>query len=527
MLKARITLCDLLLEATRQGESIVFGGSHITAHAHALLESVLVKTRGQWFFVVRERLAAGAIARAVQDREVSPETFGKLYNECLLWPLDYVLIEVAQAGCRMRLRSGVLGSVPVYCRATHDKATVSWDFTDLATGSTAVDTEIAAHRLAMHTVYSARQLYVGVHLLTERATLDIEPGKASFRYPTPIQESIPSPLADDIDALQVFGSLLQRVVSSRPLMTGRLALELSGGMDSASVACALASRYVGIASKGILLDGEVRQPQVERRQWIVERLGLHDETVEISAFPPIIDLQQMSATSNLYWEYYLEACAALWSLARSQGRDTLFTGIGGDELFPSYLNEMPGHLLGKTSRAADIQHCALSLLTPRALGAANSLRGFDAPLSPVPATSLLAHACRAPDLLRHGMWPVNPLSDPNLVAFCHRLPRGSRQGRELMRQYLESHLGSNVFARDYTKETFADVLPGQIALHADTLAIQLRECALADLGLINHKAVLALLDTVVVTRAQAPTAALASFLWLERGVRQIGRAMAA
>ncbi|TCV97704.1 asparagine synthase (glutamine-hydrolysing) [Luteibacter rhizovicinus] len=520
MLKADITLSDLSLSAEWRDGSIALGTSRIIPYAHPMLETALVRTEGQWFVTVRERLAPVPSDKVPACRDVDAEEFQRLYQECILWPLDYVLIEVAQAGCRMRVRTGVLGSVPVYCRAANDKVTISWDFADFANEPLAIDAEIASHRLALSTIYSARQLCVGVTLLTERASFHVEPGKANYRYPVPMEETSPSPLPEGQDALRVFSELLQRVVSARPIAMDRVSIELSGGMDSATVACAVAAFHGRMASKGILLDGDVRQPQIQRRQWITSRLDLSDETVEIAAFPPNLDLQEHQAR-GLYWEYYLEACTALWESARVQGHDMLFTGIGGDELFPGYANEKQEEGGGKPGKENEATHYAERLMTPRALSAARSMRCFDAPASPVPATALLAHACRAPDLLRHGLWPVNPLSDPGLVAFCHRLPRDSRQGREVMRQYLHARLGSEVFPRSYIKETFARVLPDLISRQAATIASQLRDCALADLGLVDQRAALALLDTVAATRAQAPTAALASFLWMERCVRQI------
>jgi asparagine synthase (glutamine-hydrolysing) len=66
------------------------------------------------------------------------------------------------------------------------------------------------------------------------------------------------------------------------------------------------------------------------------------------------------------------------------------------------------------------------------------------------------------------------------------------------------------------------VLPELIARQANGIAGQLRECALADLGLVSRDAVLALLDTVKTTRSEVLTAPLANFLWLERFVRQLG-----
>ena len=90
-----------------------------------------------------------------------------------------------------------------------------------------------------------------------------------------------------------------------------------------------------------------------------------------------------------------------------------------------------------------------------------------------------------------------------------------------MRRYLRSYLGDEVFPHRYVKETFAEVFPELIARQKETIAGQLKECALTDLGLVDQPAVLALLEEVAATRAVAPTSALVNFLWLERLVRQL------
>lgn len=523
MLKAEIALRDLAHPAAWRDGAIAFGDSRIRPHPHPALETLLVRTQGQWFAVVRERSAAGASAETAASRDVDADEFDRLYRECMLWPLDYAMIEAAQAGNRIRLRAGALGSAPVYCRATDDRVTVSWDFADFVGRPLAMDIEIASRRLALRSVYSARQLCVGAMLLTERASLYAEPGKASYRYPSPAEPAEATPLPADRDALAEFERRLHRVASLRPFARAQASVELSGGMDSATVAAALAAIHGRIASMGIALDGDTREAQLARRRRIVDRLGLDDGTVEIAALPPSLDLRpQPGRIAGPYWEYYLEACTALWRSARTRGCDVLFTGIGGDELFPAYIDELPQARGAPAGRGDGAEEHAERLLTPRAANAARSLGGFDAPASPVPATSLLAHACRAPYALRQGLWPVNPLSDPGLVAFCHRLPAEHRRERELMRRYLGAHLGDDVFPRGYMKETFVHVIPALVALHAETIAAQLRDCALADLGIVERDAALALLRTAAATRDPGAVAALAMFLWMERFARQVG-----
>jgi len=521
MLKATIAFADLAFDPHWDGHAVAFGASRIEPFAHAALETLLVRTDAQWLVTVRERRTdSGAPARRI---DVDAGEFEQRHREALLWPLDYLMLEAAQEGCRVKVRAGVFGVLPVYARIDDDQLELSWDVADLTQRPIAIDFEIASHRLALHTLYSARQLGVGVTLLTERASLAMEPGKANYHYPPPAQDTQPAAPRAREQWLADFNLQLRDAVNARPFAAGRAALELSGGMDSATVACGLTQLGSPATSLGILLDGDTRQPQLRRRDAIVARLGLHDRKVEITAFPPSLDLRAAPGQRlGFHQEYYLEACAALWDQATALGCDRLYTGIGGDELFPDYRHELPDE-----DAAFDLQreraHRAEAdqLLTPRAREAARGLHCFGAPASPVPITALAAQACRAPDIARRGLWPVNPLSDPRLARFCHQLPRELRRERALMQRYLRARLGEDTFPAGYRKETFEQVFPRLIAAHVMKLREQLRECALADLGLVDQRGVVALLDAVAARQERAPTAVLVAFLWMERLARHL------
>lgn len=518
MIKADIAWSDLSHEPEWRQEAVVLGNGRIIPYRHAALETLLVRTEGRWFAVVRERRVGVGSGEAATVETVNAERFEELYRSCLLWPLDYVMVEVAQRGRRVKLRAGVLGSAPVYCRATNEKVVISWDFADFLTEKLPIDFEVASCSLALEQVYSARQICVGVHLLTERATFYLEPGRAQYQYPAAFEVPVSVPAQEDRDVAAIFGQLLDRSIAMRPMTADRISAELSGGMDSAAVACALAALHGSVTSQGVLVGGDFRAPQVERRQQIVATLGLLDETLDIDALPPSLDLGPGERKEYVNTEYYLEAFEALWSSAHSQGRDLMFTGLGGDELFMGW-GELGQDDMADDPKLADPQRYARQLLTPRALSAARSLHAFDAPAGPVP--SVMASVGKAHHLMRHGMWPINPLSDPGLMIFCYQLPQEQRRRRETMRRYLRARLGAEVFPHDYAKETFAQVFPRLIAKHKTAIATQLRECALADLGLIDQRAVLALLEDVAATQAVAPTSPLVNFLWKERFVRQL------
>ncbi len=518
MLKADIAWSDLSHTPTWKQGAIVAGNGRLVPYRHAALETWLVCTEGRWFATVRERLAGTASEAEATVQTVTAERFDELYRSCLLWPLDYVMFEVAQPGRRVKLRAGVLGSAPVYCRATDEKVLVSWDFADFLAEKLPIDFEAASCSLALEQVYSARQICVGVHLLTERATFYLEPGRAEYRYPAAFEVPEPTRRGEDVDVVAAFGQLLQRSIAMRPITADRIAAELSGGMDSATVACVLAELYGPVASQGVLVTGENRLPQIERRRKIAARLGLLDETVDIDALPPSLDLRPGARKEYVNTEYYLEAFEALWGAAHAQGRDLMFTGLGGDELFMGSGGAGQG-VAADAPMLTEPQRYGRRLLTPRALSAARSLHAFDAPAGPVP--SVMASVSKSHHLLRHGMWPVHPLSDPNLMIFCYQLPSQYRRRRDTMRQYLQACLGQEIFPHDYAKETFAQVFPGLIAKQKAAIAAQLRECALADLGLIDRDAALALLDEVALTQAIAPTSPLINFLWMERFARQL------
>lgn len=518
MLKADIAWSDLSHDPEWRQGAVTFGSGWISPYRHASLQTLVVRTEGRWFVVVRECIAGEGPRDPIMVETVGAERFEELYRACLLWPLDYVMIEVAQQGRRVKLRAGMLGSAPVYCRATEERVVVSWDFADFLAEKLPIDFEAASCSLALEQVYSARQICVGVHLLTERATFYLEPGRAQYRYPTAFEVPASAPPREDVDVVATFGKLLLRAIAMRPTTAGHIAAELSGGMDSATVACALAALYGPVASQGVLIAGDGQSSQVERRQQIVAKLGLLDETVDIDALPPSLDLRPGERKEYVNTEYYLEAFEALWGSAHAQGRDVMFTGLGGDELFMGLSGPGQSDMTGNPE-PSESQRYARQLLTPRALTTARSLHAFDAPAGPVP--SVMASVSKAHHLMQHGMWPINPLSDPNLMIFCYQLPPEYRRGRNIMRRYLHDCLGGEIFPHDYIKETFAQVFPGLIARQKTAIAAQLRECALADIGLIDQRAALALLDEVAATQAVAPTSPLVNFLWMERFARQL------
>ncbi|WP_338695845.1 hypothetical protein V5279_06060 [Bradyrhizobium sp. 26S5] len=162
MLKATLKIADLEnYDPVAKGSSIQVGESYIRPFQHKSLESSLVKNTEQWFFVIRERQVAAdeAGVHSVVIAHASMDQFRQHYQKCMHWPLDFIVIEAARRGPRLRVRAGYIASLPIYFHVEERTRTVtlSWDFMDLLDKSGTIDTEIIAHHLSMRTFYSARQ----------------------------------------------------------------------------------------------------------------------------------------------------------------------------------------------------------------------------------------------------------------------------------------------------------------------------------------------------------------------------------
>ncbi|CAM2163202.1 asparagine synthase (glutamine-hydrolysing) [Burkholderia cepacia] len=531
MLKANIDVRDLAkCHPSIVAGKVIFGRSEIEPVKTKYLKSVLIRGLNRWFVAVWEpsfKDDGWELTGDEYGQEFDDERYMRVYEAAASMASNFVLVEVVRDAysARLRVLSGLGGVAPLYASVAAFRVTLSWDFADLVSrGSHAIDFEVAAHLLTLRTIYSSRQICTGISMLTERSSLYVDSdGEVSFVYPPATSAVSPSPVCDGIDLVASFGELLEHAVSARGLSSSSCALELSGGMDSAAVACAVAdSGLQSVRSWGIMLADNHRDAQSCRRAAIVAKLGLVDECVDVAAFMPnVVPDAASRPLEHPLGELYLEAFNALWVRARDGGCDAVLSGIGGDELFPLFDGDygMSTSIVG--GRMAAVRELSMSLLTPRAAEVAHQAPIFSAPNGPIPRTDLLAHVCRSPYLLRHGLWPINLLCSPHLVAFCHRLPLPYRAERALLRDYLCQKLGEDLFPVNYEKETFDRVLPEMVSLHHREILASLSECALADFGLVKADRVRDLVNSVAETRDISSTAPLAFLLSLERFVRQI------
>ncbi|WP_439406743.1 hypothetical protein ACNJX9_35540 [Bradyrhizobium sp. DASA03076] len=171
-----------------------------------------------------------------------------------------------------------------------------------------------------------------------------------------------------IEALRQFNQLLSEVVVSRPTKPHESAVELSGGMDSASVAMAVREGAGSLTCGGILLDAESSPKRSDRRNSILAALNCQDQAIELNDHMPAIDLNLDSKHHlPLVSEYYLEDFEALWDRFSNEGCKIIWSRMGGDELFFRYSGE-EDEAGSQSSRCFDVAvRLAEGLLTRRGL----------------------------------------------------------------------------------------------------------------------------------------------------------------
>ncbi len=269
------------------GRRWISGRSWIEPFAHPAIEHVMVTTpeSGLSCLIVREAVS-GRQPMTVR-RVMSDPGYRRQVEEAAAWPLQAVRVEMV-TGQNVRITCGERGVAPLYLRSIKGQLRVSWDLLDLDPGTDDLDAREVTAMLAYRTRYSSATVFRTLRQLTERATVTWDrTAGLSIGYPAPALHSRPRILHADADPVAAFSDLLRREIAARPLVTDACAVELSGGMDSAMTALALAESVGPVRTAALTLGGDVGDQQRRRRREIAARAGLGpDLTVPVAEFGP-------------------------------------------------------------------------------------------------------------------------------------------------------------------------------------------------------------------------------------------------
>ena len=142
-------------------------------------------------------------------------------------------------------------------------------------------------------------------------------------------------------------------------------------------------------------------------------------------------------------------------------------------------------------------------------------------------TSVMESAAAvAPIYLRKGVWPVSPLTTPELVEFCRKLPLAWRHQRKIHRQVLTSFGYSKrvAFPRLAHLETFVGVMNYSLQTAAASVIEDVFENSLLEAqGLIDSRALLSAYRRYRSDTAEPFSDQILSALVLELTLRSIQR----
>ncbi|GAA1403820.1 hypothetical protein GCM10009639_49190 [Kitasatospora putterlickiae] len=322
---------------------------------------------------------------------------------------------------------------------------------------TGLDLLEITRRVSLRTRYTPATFWRGVHLLTERAAVHLaQDGTLVLRLPEPAEHTRARTLQVDADPVPAFTRLLGHVIARHPWKGASTGVQLSGGLDSTNVALALAAHPGHHVTAGtVILDGERGEQQTDRRAVILGHIGASWRDVMVPAMDhlPYGPTSRYSRPGHVspYGDLYLDAIDRLSDLLSSRGVQTLFTGIGGEELMSFTTAERPHGTTGPDLAVPP-------WLGPTARGLLAEVDRGITPAAVVPETALMAKAGVAAPLLRRGIWPMHPLTDPALIRFCEWMPTEWRRDKRLLREAIDRAGLPPQIARPPIPENFGHVM---------------------------------------------------------------------
>ncbi|GAB2798535.1 asparagine synthase-related protein [Streptomyces daliensis] len=431
MLKFSITWASLEsgpAEWTWTGHEWRHGASRIEPYGHPAVCHEMISDGATVAVISTERGRGIDASPGGPPVRVAPDAYrARLWDACH-GALDWTTVELTPGTATVR--AGTWAVAPLYLARSDSKLDGSWDLADLhehCRADALVDREIARLLRLQHR-YTHDTLWQGVYRLTERSTASWTADGLALAYPPGAPHTEPRALRPGADVLDAYEQLLAQAITQRHFSPGRSAVELSGGMDSANVAAGLAALgQPEFAAAAMLLGGEAREQQIRRRREMISAFGItRDTCTDVMAHLPLNPTGRRASGQPVspYDDPWTEAEEVMMRALTRVGIGWSFGGTGGDELTSLRDDErpppgevpLPGPWTGK-----------------RTLAVMDHINDGIAPSPVLYDSTLLAFACRTPQFMRNGLWPVSPLADPELIRFAEWLPRPWREHKALNR----------------------------------------------------------------------------------------------
>jgi asparagine synthase (glutamine-hydrolysing) len=375
------------------------------------------------------------------------------------WPLHWFWIEVDQD--EVFIQSSPQPTVPVFLTEHQQHLWAHWDPLQLyPLLSPSLNWDNAAHYLcSFEQPLSHTTLIKGLFQLVAgySARCAAEHKDWLFSPPPSTPLSWPRTLTAEADPMETFASLLKACSRQLAGDQPRVAAGLSGGLDSSLVCASLVSSDIEVDSFGLVVPDTEGDGQRQRRTQVARHLGLQDHACSFAEdYSPWAQFATAHHRPLVPWEeLYFQPFEALYRIAAERGHSLFFSGLGGDDLLELYWDEEPDKGLAERQALMCMPRPPL-FLTARVSGdrVARAERINELPRAFVQRSVLDAATGMAAQSLRHGLWPAHPLITPEIVTYCHALPKAFRAQRRLMRELLARWGFSAAVSHPQTTESF-------------------------------------------------------------------------
>lgn len=263
--------------------------------------------------------------------------------------------------------------------------------------------KVALDDLLNRPVIDSRTLFSEIRLLTDQATLLWRPGKSQVRQPEFVSDTTLPADAHDFKAnLELTLERYWQLVSS---VEASVAFEVSGGIDSSTMPLVIYRAHkpaMLIASMRFIEGFQVTQDKkiTELSDYCGAKLAQVD--IDKNLDYPLARFFEPNLALKPFYQYqeiYSEALTKLAIKLKSKGVSVVFTGIGGDELFENIEDSLP---------------------------------------RPVAEAAFFAGQSRNKLYIDQDIWPISPLADPALRAYCQALDLAYRSNKNVLRAYHEA-----------------------------------------------------------------------------------------
>ncbi|MBZ9784266.1 asparagine synthase C-terminal domain-containing protein [Pseudomonas sp. REP124] len=467
-------------------------GSQLSILNNPYISSTIFHDKQRWICIIR--VLSHPANKEPKIIPLTPSKLTSIYKDFSSIESESILVEMVtgEHGNVVRIISGNEGSVPIYFCTNNEKIYFSWDFKKIASTrqSVTIDIEYVV-KSTFEPIYTNRTAFQGIYMLTAGTSCTFSDSSCDYKFPLESTELRTINSIDPDDAIYEFTNLIKNKMRSQLLNPHKMAIELSGGLDSSTVAIAIAHTFPSstINTYGIVIsDPSLIESQCIRREEVIRHIGARDHIIKIMDHLP-------SLSSSAEDKYYLnseadgEAFDSIWAQAAKDGHHLVINGCGGDELFPQFLDEdfttdrmrsMNDHEWHSYNKIL------MNRLSPKAQDILSSSLLPCAPRTSAETCLMLAMIRRAPLLLGLNLIPLYPFRDRKIIEFCRNLPTSMRVNKSLL---------SNFISKTMTKDTFKNY-PKENFMHADKLALlRQKETLIAlhtkfriiEIGLIDQK----------------------------------------